>query len=136
MPIADLRKTVEKRKPMGSTEDELAERFTGAFQSLLTKAITDIESGRLRVDNFTELQRVYMMWKEVTDYQYLLENQGNGEGTLPALNTRAASVIAKAGLDESTERLEDLDDDGMVNLIAGLMKADNLANVDEMRGQE
>lgn len=134
MAINELRRNVEKNKPLGKTTEELAPRFTSAFQSLLTKAITDIESGRLSIDNFTELQRVYMMWKEVVDYQSIIDGQNNAKGVLPAITTRGTVALDKAGLTEDTSNLEDMSDEDMTKVIMGMMQAANLDNVDEMKG--
>ena len=134
MAIDELRRNVEKNKPLGKTTEELAPRFTSAFQSLLTKAITDIESGRLSIDNFTELQRVYMMWKEVVDYQGIIDGQSNAQGVLPAITTRGTVALDKAGLTEDTSNLEDMSDEDMTKVIMGMMQASNLDNVDEMKG--
>lgn len=134
MAIEELRRNVEKNKPLGKTTEELAPRFTSAFQSLLTKAITDIESGRLSIDNFTELQRVYMMWKEVVDYQSIIEGQSSAQGVLPAITTRGSIALDKAGLTEDTSNLEEMSDEDMTKVIMGMMQASNLDNVDEMKG--
>lgn len=134
MPVEDLRRTVEKHKPLGNIQEELAPRFTGAFQSLLTKAITDIESGKLRVENFTELQRVYMMWKEVVDYQSIIDGQANTQGIIPALDTRTARVYEQAGIEDDTAHLEELDEEQMTNVIMNMLQASNQNNVDQMKG--
>lgn len=134
MAVEELRRSVEKHKPLGNLQEELAPRFTGAFQSLLTKAITDIESGKLRIDNFTELQRVYMMWKEVVEYKDVMEGQANAQGVIPALNTRTARIYEVAGIEEDTAHLEELGEEEMTNVIMGMLQASNQTNVDQMKG--
>ena len=100
---------------------------------MLSVAITDIESGKLKAENLNEVQRLYMMWKEIVDYQEMMNSGGSGEGTLPELTSREVKVLDKAGIDtETTEHLEDMSDEEVQKFALGLMEASNQNNVDEM----
>lgn len=133
MSVADMRRKVEQDKPLAETGAGLAKRFTNVFYNMLSVAITDIESGKLKAENLNEVQRLYMMWKEIVDYQEMMNSGGSGEGTLPELTSREVKVLDKAGIDtETTERLEDMSDEEVQKFALGLMEASNQNNVDEM----
>ena len=75
-----------------------------------------------------------MMWKEVVDYQSIIEGQNNAQGVLPAITARGTVALDKAGLTEDTSNLEEMSDEDMTKVIMGMMQASNLDNVDEMKG--
>lgn len=136
MAVEDILRNIKKFTPIGDSKEALAERFTDVFQGLLSKAITDMESGKLQVSNMTELQRVYTMWKEVTDYQSILDDRNNATGTLPAISSRGLQAMDKSGVEDNTKHLEEMTDEESMSFIMQMMSAQNKDNVDEMRGTD
>lgn len=115
--------------------DHLAERFTDTFYNLLSKAMTDIDSGRIQVDNFNDLQRLYIIWKEIVDYRDIMDKGGaEGEGQLPELTSNETKALEQAGVEDNTEAIEDMSDEDIQKMALSLMEASNQNNVDEMNG--
>ena len=131
-----MRRKVERDKPLQETGAGLAERFTDVFYDMLSLALTDIQSGKMRIENIGDVQRLYAMWKEVIDYREMMDDRNSGQGQLPQLTSRDMKILDKSDIEEeNTDKLEDMSDEDMQKMVLGLMEASNQDNVDEMNEQ-
>lgn len=131
MGAKDVAKRVSRFKTLNDDE-ELAERFTDAFSGVLEQALTDINSGRIKIEDVGDIGRMYNMWKDVTNYVDKMSANGTS-GALPELSTREVKV-----LEESTSRqdLEEVSDQEMQDIILQTMSAKNDDNAETFMSKE
>lgn len=131
MGARDVAKRVNRFKTLNDDE-ELAERFTDAFSGVLEQALTDINSGRIKIEDVGDIGRMYNMWKDVTNYADKMSSNGTS-GALPELSTRETKA-----LEESTnnQNLEDVSDQEMQDIILQTMSAKNDDNAETFISKE
>ena len=56
------------KKRVSLEKDDLAEQFTDIFSEALKTFMTKLNSGDIEVNSLTDMQRVFVMWQEITQY--------------------------------------------------------------------
>lgn len=94
-----IKKEYNHRKEAASN-DELLNTQIRRFNENTLRALDQfneaMESGELKVTNYTEFARIFLMSKEINELGKLLEEGGTGNGALPPINRGQANVIQKA----------------------------------------
>lgn len=125
MSVNDIRGRVARFKS-AKDDEELAEKFTDAFSGVLQQALTDINSGRIKIEDVNDIGKMYNMWKDVTNFTDKMSSAGSS-GALPELSTRASSAIDT----KKIELIDDMSDEDMRDMIMGTMAAANDDNAAE-----
>lgn len=131
MSVSDnIQREVIKQMPIN--QNEVAEQFTSVFTLALSKFMDRLATGRIEITDFVDLQRVYTMWVEITQYKELA---GGGEGgALPELRTTEVSALVESGVvseDGETVDLTTKSEDDLEEMARKMMNAVNNGNAGE-----
>ena len=126
----NIRSGVNRRRQVDS--GNVADMFTEALTIALDKFLKKLNSGQLEVDNITDLQRVYIMWKEIVEFNELKAGSGSA---LPEIRSKELMVLEDSGIVDPNNGTVDLAEKSPQELEAmayELMNAINNENAGEM----
>lgn len=93
----NIQRGIKKRTTL--EKDDLAEQFTDIFSEALKTFMTKLNSGDIEVNSLTDMQRVFVMWQEITQYNEKMEADSSGiAGALPQLSSKESAVVREANI--------------------------------------
>lgn len=105
-------------------KDQLLDDFNGVTSTLLKKAMANIANGQMTINDPTDLEKIYRIYKDVNDLQDGVQG-GNGDGALPELNAGQEHII-----EQRVKVHVDTDTDSQGNIVQKkTIKLSDLANL-------
>lgn len=121
---------IRNRKALAS--DNIVDQFTEALSIALDKFLKRLNSGQLEIDNITDLQRVYIMWKEIIEFN---EMKNGNNGALPEIKSNEIRALEEHGIlgeDATKIDLTSKSQEDMNRIALDLMNSINNKNAGDM----
>lgn len=126
MGVHDMKQALNTRFSSTTNEKELISQFTSASSYAMASFMKGMRDGTIRIENVSDMTRVYNMWKEVTSYAETLEGS-SASGALPEVSTKVKNIVNDAKSEGSS--LDDSSDEDIQDMAARLIAAQNDENI-------
>ncbi|ADJ53113.1 hypothetical protein [Brochothrix phage ADU4] len=129
MSMADNIKEKATKKQQVS-QAEVAQTFSDIASATLSKFLENMTAGKIEVTDLVDVQRIYVMWKEMVGYQDMLAG-GAGDGQLPEIKSGEMRALEEAGVigdEETLVNLEELSPEKIQAVADSIMQQHNDEN--------
>ncbi|AGB62624.1 hypothetical protein [Bacillus phage phiAGATE] len=106
----NIKKRLSQKKD-GTSESQVRELMNTATSKMLEQFLQRVTTGEIPIDNVADLQRVFLLYKEINGINDAMEGAG-GQGTLPEINMKQDKVIQ----DVTSEGTVTIDDEGNLDV--------------------
>lgn len=119
----------------GKVNDE----FLEAFSQVLLQFLRDFQSGHIKVESVTDLQRIYLFYKELINYKEKMEEDTSAQGAAPEIRANehralsSSNVIERDDSGEEKVDLNNLSQDDLGKMLDSMTKAMNTDNMNETK---
>jgi hypothetical protein len=89
----NIKRGVSKKRSDFNSESEVREFFNNAASKTLRKFLQRVDAGEIAMDNFADLQRLFIMYKEINGITEAMEGKA-GQSMLPEVNLKQDKVLS------------------------------------------